>query len=160
MLHRARSSAIRYRLAVLAVLVTLALCACETSEEGDPCKETEKTLIEPNFRITWHVTQSNGSPYVGAVEVTSQKHYCDKTVKGTFVFPGTTSGGGYYTGPTTKYKLENEKDYVFYQLTTSASVFAHNYYYQEAFQKMEIIDLELTVQDTIECVLPAPAATH
>ncbi|GEM_PF-3982378 len=141
--------------ALAAALLALAFCACETSED-DACKETEKTLIEPLFRITWRITTSTGSPYVGAVEVTSQKHYCDKTVKGTFVFQGSTSAEGYYTGPTTQYKLENEKDYVFYQITTGASVFSHSYYYQEAFMKMEIIDLELVVQDTIECVLPAP----
>lgn len=159
MVHLARSSSIRFIFAAVATVCALALCSCETSDE-DACKETEKTLIEPNFRITWHVRQEDGNPFVGEVEVMSQKHYCDGTVKGTFVFQGMTSDGGYYTGPTTKYKLANEKDYVFYQLTTNANVFAHSYYYKETFQKMEIIDLELTAQDTIECVLPAPGALH
>jgi hypothetical protein len=152
-----RMPALRFHIA--AACLALAFCACETADE-DSCKETEKTTIEPYFRITWHVTNSPGGPYVGAVEVMSRKHYCDTTVKGTFVFQGATSDGGYYTGPTTQYKLANEKDYVYYQLSAAASVFAHTYYYNEAFMKMKLVDFDLVVQDTIECVLPAPGAAR
>ena len=140
-------------LAILAAVVST-FCAC-SSEESDPCDDTKKTEIEPLFRITWHITSALGDPYNGVVTVTSEKHYCDKTVKGHFVFDG-TAVDGYYTGPTTQYKLANTKDYVFYQITTGSSVFVHNYYYNEAFQMMELIDLSLYVQDTIECTIPLP----
>lgn len=153
---RAPTRRIPYRIVALVLLAAIAsgLCACGT-EESDACDETKKETIEPYFRITWHITSALGDPYNGSVTVTSQKHYCDKTVKGTFVFDG-TAVDGYYTGPTTQYKLANSKDYVFYQITTGSSVFVHNYYYAEAFQKMELIDLSLYVQDTIECTIPLP----
>lgn len=142
------------RFPLAALCLALAVCACETSKDEDPCKETEKAAIEPYFRITWHVTSSLGAPHVGAVEVMSQKHYCDETVKGTFVFSGSTDDAGYYTGPTTQYKLANEKDYVYCQLSANGSVFSHRYYYAEAYAKITTIGLDPYVQDTIECILP------
>lgn len=139
---------------VVLAAVAFVAYACST-DESDPCQDTTKELIEPYFRITWHITSALGDPYNGSVTVTSQKHYCDKTVKGTFVFDG-TAVDGYYTGPTTQYKLANAKDYVFYQCATGGNVFVHNYYYAEAFQLMELVDFSLYVQDTIECTVPLP----
>jgi len=135
------------------ILVLLAFGGgCSEPTVADQCKETERTLIEPLFRIHFVITRLNGDPHLGAVNFQSEKHYCDGTVKGVFSDAAETIQNGYWKPITTQYKLANAEDFVVVK-------FSANSFSEDTIYSYDVVDegatwldgtFQLVFEDTIQ----------
>jgi hypothetical protein len=136
-------------------LGTLLFAGCQKEEETDECEKTAKPLSEPMFRIYFRlVNEADQTPYAGAVEFQSEKHYCDGTTSGSFSDQADITNG-FWKPITTQYKLANTEDYVLVTLYAGEYQDSWDLDYRYVKDNMKLEDFTTWVlEDTITVSVP------